>query len=68
MHISDFHCLSKPKVIMKKSKPKVAKVHLQDEATGSSYWISSDIKQCIFFTVITLSHESLLADNDTKVI
>lgn len=28
--------------------------------------ISSDIKQCIFFTVITLSHESLLADNDTK--
>lgn len=53
---------------MKKSKPKVAKVDLQDEATGSSYWISSDIKQCIFFTVITLSHESLLADNDTKVI
>lgn len=44
------------------------KAHFQDKSIGYSHWVFSDIKQCIFLTVITLSHTSLLADNDTKVI
>lgn len=65
VHISQLHCLSKPKV--KKSKSKVAKpifkMKLQEEAVTRFF---SDIKQFIFLPVITESHTSLLSDRDTK--